>query len=248
MISYAKFLSISALAFLAPTLVFSQVTLPDTLFVKATADHAKEVYSQLTKNYSHLYNGKEYIPFKKNMPEIGTPFFFSEDWEEGQVFYNGELYERVLLRYDLLTDKLIVEHKGHGEIELISEKIKYFQMAGHTYIRWDDKAANKSVIRSGFYDVIYNGTTKVFVKRLKVTEERIETQYSMTLTFKEKNTIIISKKGAYYVIGNKSSALKVFEDQKSALKKFISQNKIKYRKNREEALIKIAGQYDQLTQ
>ena len=247
MISHAKLLSISALAFLAPTLVFSQITLPDTLFVKATVENAKQIYHQSTKSYSRLYNGKEYIEFKKNMPEIGTPFFRSEDWEEGQVFYDGELYEKVFMRYDLLQEKLVVEHKGHGEIELISEKIKYFRIAGHTFVRLEEKIGNKSPISPGFYDLIYDGNTKVYVKRLKITEEKVETQLSIILTFKEKNSVIISKKGAYSLVGNKSSDLKVFGDQKSALKKFISKNKIRYRANREEALVKIAGHYDQLT-
>ncbi len=99
----------------------------------------------------------------------------------------------------------------------------------------------------GFYDLIYSGTTKVLVRRLKVAEERIETQVSMILTFKEKNTITILKNGKYYLAGNKTSALKIFEDQKNALKKFMSKNNIRYRTNREDALIKMAAEYDQLT-
>ena len=243
----SKLLSISAFAFFAPTVVLSQITSPDTLFVQAAVDHAKKVYEQSTKNYSRLYNGKEYIPFKKNMPEIGTLFFHSEEWEEGQVFYDGELYEHVMIRYDLLHEKLIVEHKGYGEIELIDEKIKYFQIDGHTFVRLNSLSDTKSGVNPGFYDLIYDGTSKVFVKRIKVAEERIETQYSMILTFKEKNSILISKNGMFYPAGNKSSVLKVFGDQKSALKKFISKNNIRYGKNREGALIKIAAQYDLLT-
>ena len=241
-----RILSITLFIGLAHTIVFGQVILPDTLFVKSTVDKAKQAYTQSTKNYSHLFNGKEYIEFKKNMQQVGTPFFNSEDWEEGYVFYDDELYEKVPLHYDLLTEKLVVEHLAHGGIELINEKIKFFGIAGHNFVRLEDQANNKRYF--GFYDVIYNGTTtKVFVKRWKVTEEKVETQLSSTITFKEKKSIILLKNGVYNQVGNKSSALKVFGDQKSALKKYISKNKIRYRTNREEALVKIARQYDQLT-
>ena len=242
----AKILVFSVVALLTPFLTFGQPELPDTLYVKAATDYAKDIYYLSTKDHSNLYNGKEYIAFKKNMPEVGTLFFNSDDWEEGHVFYDGELYEKVTMRFDLLREKVVVEHKGQGEIELISEKIKYFGIAGHTFLESANNNETKS-LSSGFYDLIYDGTTKVFVRRLKVAEERIETQVSMILTFKEKNTISILKSGKFYEVGNKSSAIKIFGDQKSALKKFMSKNNIRYRANREEALIKMAEQYDQLT-
>ncbi len=242
----AQILVFTVSALLIHSLVIAQPGLPDTLHVKAATDHAKDIYYQSGKDHSNLYNGKEYIAFKKNMPEVGTLFFHSDDWEEGHVFYDGELYEKVSMRFDLLREKIVIEHKGQGEIELISEKIKYVRIAGHTFLESSNNNVTKS-LSSGFYDLIYDGITKVFVRRLKVAEERIETQVSMILTFKEKNTIHILKNDKYYVVGNKSSALKIFGDQKSALKKFMSKNNIRYRANREDALIRMAGQYDQLT-
>jgi hypothetical protein len=245
---HLKFQGVLVLTFLVHILAFPQIhTPPDTLFLRAAIDHAKNTYEETTKSYSRLYNGKEYIEFKKNMPEIGTLFFHSDEWEEGRVLYDGELYENVLMRFDLLTEKLVVEHKGYGEIELISEKINYFEIVGHTFIRQVDQPGAKSLITPGFYDLIYEGNTRVLVKRWKVTEERVETQFSMILTFKEKNAIYIFKAGKYYPVSRKSSVLKVFDDQKSALKKFISKNHIKYRGNREDALVKIAGHYDELS-
>jgi len=236
--------SIAALIF--PCLVFSQPQLTDSLYVKAATDYAKVIYFQSTNDYSNLYNGKEYIAFKKKMPEVGTLFFNSDDWADGQVFYDGELYENVPMRLDLLHEKLLVENKSHGQIELISEKIKFFVIDGHTFLGSNNNEEIKS-LSLGFYDLIYSGTTKVLVRRLKLAEERIETQVSMILTFKEKNTITILKNGKFYLVGNKSSALKIFEDQKNALKKFMSKNNIRYRSNREDALIKMAREYDQLT-
>lgn len=242
-----KLLFISVVAFLVPISAFAQPALTDTLFVNVSTEKAIAVYNKSNKNYSHLYNGREFIPFKKNMPEVGTPYFYSEDWEEADVYYDGELYEHVNLRYDILREKVAVEHPGYSDIELINEKIKYFIMAGHTFVRLDSKLGNKPVISPGFYDELYNNTSKVYVKRLKVTEERIETQVSIILTYKEKNTYIVNKNGTYHIVGNKASVLKVFGDQKSALRKFISKNKIKYRNNREAALVKIVGYYDEIS-
>ena len=242
-----KLLSVAATVCLAPSFTFSQPTAPDTLFLKTSIDHVRDVYDQSTKSYSQLYNGKEYVAIKKNMPEVGTMFFLSEEWEEGAVHYDGVLYERVSMRYDQLHDKLVIEHKGYSEIELISEKIKHFDLLHHTFVRIDPNPTMKSIISPGFYDLIYDGQSKVLVKRLKVAEERVETQTSMILTYKEKNSVFIFKGGRYHMVNNKSSVLKIFEDQKSALKKFISKNHIKYKKNKEGALIQIAREYDDLS-
>ena len=69
----------------------------------------------------------------------------------------------------------------------------------------------------------------------------------MILTYKEKNSFFILKGERYHLVNNKSSVLKVFEDQKSALKKFISKNHLKYKNNKESALIQIAREYDELS-
>ena len=56
----------------------------------------------------------------------------------------------------------------------------------------------------------------------------------------------IKKDGIYHPIHSKRAALNVFEDQKKLLKKHLRDQRIKYRKAKENAIVQMAIKYDQL--
>jgi len=39
--------------------------------------------------------------------ECGHPYFESDDWVEGTVHYDGDLYEGVAILYDLVSEKVV---------------------------------------------------------------------------------------------------------------------------------------------
>jgi hypothetical protein len=56
----------------------------------------------------------------------------------------------------------------------------------------------------------------------------------------------VRKNNTYYPISSQGSLLSVFKDKKKELQQYIRSNEIKYRKEPEDAMVKIATYYDHL--
>lgn len=227
------------------SLVHGQQTNIDSISRQDAINRTKENYQVTIAGNAQVFNGVEYIdPFQKKILD-GNPYFLTDEWQNGFVLYGGHLFENVSLRYNLFEGKLIIEHtQSHVPIELIIEKIKYFGLANHTFVRLST-ATDQSQPKDEFYDHLYAGKTNVYVRRFKTFNEIID-QKTMVTKFTEKTKIFLFKDKKYYAITSKSSAMNAFGEDKSLIKKFISQNKINFRSNPETALVAMANYYDEL--
>jgi len=225
--------------------LFGQGASIDSTFVERSLGNAIAMYTVSIRDQALLFNGVE----SKALPEPyeGFPFFGSEYVEPGSILYDGELYKNIPLQYDLVKDELIIEHYDQkGYVSMIKPhqtKVASFQLLDHTFIRIiGDSTAG--VLRDGFYDVLYDGDIKVLAKRKKNVSEDISLS-QLTVSFIEKNNYFIAKGGKYYSVKNKGSMIKVLQDQKKSLNQFVSKNKLNFKSNREQAMVKLAAYYDQ---
>ena len=160
----------------------------------------------------------------------------------GTIIYDEEFYENVPLFYDLNRDKVITEHSINGaKLELISEKIVRFSLAGHTFQRL--KRDESKIISEGFYDVLYDGKTKVYVKREKSLQQRVESN-DIIFNFEQKNRVYVFKDGVYHPVRKKSTLLEVFKDKKPEVRAFLNKSGVKYKADRENAITRVAEFYD----
>jgi len=207
----------------------------------ATGGPAKLFYSSINEN-AHLYNGTEYIMYDQHIK--GDPYYSIADMKEGSVFYDGTLYQNVPMLYELTTGNLVIRQYNNGVLmNLINEKIGYFTLLNHTFIHLVPDSAN-NIISNGFYDRIYNGSAVVYVKRQKIAFEDPST---FEKSFIIKDRYFIYKGNSCYPVSDESDVLKVFKDKKKDISKYLRQNKIKFKKDREFAMVKMAEYYDQLT-
>jgi hypothetical protein len=100
-------------------------------------------------------------------------------------------------------------------------------------------------MRTGFYDVVYGGKSRTLVRRTKSRQEKIVDKRVIAY-YPEKNFFYVFKDGRYHSVHTKKSALELFEDRKRELRKVLRENKIKFRKNREMAIVKMVETYDNL--
>lgn len=215
---------------------------PDTAFLTLANQNQKKIYDQFIYGQSRLYNGSEYHDYLSRNDE--HPYFGVDDWAYGDILYDDELYTNVPMFYDLSRDKVISEHILNGsKLELVSEKIQRFSMTGHTFVRLQkDK---NGTIATGFYDRLYNGQTKVFARREKALQQRVESNDIIAL-FEEHNRLFILKNERYLPVKKKGSVLDAFEDQKQEIKSFINKNKIRFKSTRETDIVRVAEYYDTL--
>ena len=138
-------------------------------------------------------------------------------------------------------DKVITEHySSRQKIQLIDDKIVYFILKEHRFVHLPGEG-----IRKGFYEMVYEGPTKVYVRREKNLQEKI-TGGELIRTFDEKTLYYIFKQDTYYLVKNKRAILNVLHDRKPELNQFISKNHIQFKSNREKNFATLAEYYDSI--
>lgn len=196
---------------------------------------------------SRLYNGTEYNFYD---PIIKGNAYFSDvnAFTPGSVFYDGTFFSGVPMLYDIYSDKVVTLLYNHfSKFSLAKEKVQSFDILGHHFVNINaDTLTNNLVIKSGFYDELYNGKTQVLAKR----EKNIQTATSGILGpesyFNPVKNYYLRKNNIYYTITGKGSMLGVLKDKKKEIQQYIKTNQIKFGDDPEGAMVKIASYYDHL--
>ena len=219
---------------------FSQSIQADTVFLAQATQNEIALYSKAMVAQSHLYNGTEYGEYRPLKEE--NPFFLSvSDWTDGSIYYDGWLYQNTPLLYDISTDKVIAEHySSRKKIQLIDDKVEWFALQTHRFVHLRDERLPK-----GFYELLHDGITKVYVKRIKSYQQEIS-GLEIIRTFDEKSLFYIFKQNNFYLVKNKKTVMAVFRDRKSELNQFISKNHIRFKSNREKSISTLAEFYDRI--
>lgn len=236
-----------ALLFLSGStpLAFSQSAPADSALVQQSVAQAYARYRADMHMHAHLYNGSEYVDYDNYID--GHQYFESDEWEEGNVHYDGTLYRGVPLLYDVKLDQVITENLvGPLRIRLVGEKVRYFDLLGHTFVRIVADSTQQGGVRTGFYDRLYDGNVQVLSKRVKLIHEQISSG-RVERNFFSRDRYFIRKGGQFYSVKRKGSVLKVFDDRKKELQRFLRERKLRYKKDPESAMVQLARQYDALT-
>lgn len=236
-------LFLSFIALVVSLSAFPQVP-NDTAFVVTAMKNTIQLHEAALGAQAKLYNGSKYLAPAHTLEE--HPYFFSEDWITGSVFYDGELFRNVSLMYDLFNNSLITEHipSGHA-IQLIPEKLQYFTLGNHYFERIENESVANSLPQTDFYQVLYGGETKILARRQKTLYEKIH-ETTIERFFEEKSRYFILRNGVYFPVRSKTSVLKLLQDKKQDLKKFIKQKHMPFSQHRELLLKDLVEYYDTL--
>lgn len=135
---------------LAPLATLAQQVLPDSIvYENALASTSNKAMRSLKK----INNGNEYIAIAYSLKH-GHPFFATEHIQSGSLTYYGVDYANVDFQFDLITNKLVLEHVSGRKISLINEKVSHFILDGKLFRRID---ANQRRITPGFYQFLVDG-------------------------------------------------------------------------------------------
>lgn len=242
-----RFLPVCAVAALSciPVVLQAQTAQPKTDFLQQATASAVKSYQDVIGMQALLYNGSEYKAENKSYLE-GHAYFNSKSFEQGTIAYDGVVFTNVPLLYDVVLDEVITVHPVSGlSQKLVKHKISAFNLPNYGFVHLKPEDVDAKVLKPGLYSLLYDGKTKVLLRREKSIQERA-TAYGMEGKYKGSDKFYIQKDGAFYQVGSKGSALNVFRDEKKQLKKFMREKSINYRANREAALVKIAEHYDSL--
>lgn len=225
---------------------FGQSTVSDTTNLNDIKARAVLSFNKTIGEASRLYSGREYFPYDATIK--GNAYYPSTvtTWLNGEVNYDGIVYKDVPLLYDTYKDEVVsLLYNKFSKYALLSERVHDFTVLSHHFIRImaDSLKNDKAGITTGFYDQLYKGKTEVLARHTKNIQTNTSS-FGVESYFLEKQEYYVKKGNTYYSVSGQGSFLKLFKDKKAELKQYMRDYKIKFNKDPEYAMVKLASYYD----
>ena len=238
---HMKFVCIFLLTLLLQR-VSAQFAPGDSALLSMGTHNAAEAYNDRVKGNLHLYNGTEYRRPGNGIK--GIPFFITDSLVTGAIFYDGSLYTHVPLRYDMVTDDVITNNYTQDkELKLVPEKISYFLLPEHAFVRITADSTMPSFITTGLYEKLYEGKMTVLARRSKLARPLPD---NINKEYVQYDDYFVLLNNIFYKAGNSNDFLRTMEDKKEEIRKYIKEQHIRFNKNREASMVKLADYYSQL--
>ena len=117
------------------------------------------------QDLSTLYRGRSPLqyPFKYN----GTIYLESRLFSDGSVFYNGKLYENVLLNIDAYRQEVqVIASKAATPVVLYREQTAWIKAYGKIFVNLQYMGYKEAPV--GFFELVKDGEVPVFLQEKKV--------------------------------------------------------------------------------
>ena len=167
-----------------------------------------------------VYNGHQFEDMYRS-GRTDFRFYESPNYLKGDVYYGGQDYYNLDLKYDLVGDQVIVKSTGELnflEIQLIKQKVERFRIRDRNFVYYN---ANE-VVEAGFYEEAYKDEDNVLlVKYIKSPRERFRNNY-VSYTFKEEQVYFIKSGETTKKINRVGDIRRLFKDRSELLKSYPS--------------------------
>lgn len=221
----------------------AQNLISDSAFVDRARNQAISSYYKFTGNQARLYNGLDHSGYFNSIK--GTAYYLNDSLLNGSIHYDGLSFSPVLMKYDLYKDEVVIKHFSGLQISLLSEKIKEFNFRDHHFVRYIYDSIARVGIPTGIYDHLYEGKKMLMlVRRVKKLEEKVTDEISRE--FISDDRYYMFRDGKYISFKSKKSFLKLFGSRAREVKKQLRRSGIRYKANREAAILEGAKYYDSL--
>ena len=160
--------------------------------------------------------------------------FKSARWIDGEIYFRGELYKEIPMKYDLYSDQLTVLNIAGSPLQPIVPNqvdIVYFNLDGDLFLNLSDEEAPEGV--GGIYHILYSGEgVRLLAKRVKrqVVEGR-------QLQFVTSDKVFIQSGDQFTRLKSKKSFFLAFAAYKSEIKSFTSSRGLRIKPTNENSLI-----------
>lgn len=190
-----------------------------------------------------LYNGRAWRNLYYKIR--GDQFLFSTEFLAGSVTVEGRTFKNLPFKYDIFNDELLTITEHNIILQLNKEMIDLFTMKYQDRI-FNFKRLNADSLNalSGFVNVLYDGSTSLYVKyRKEILLLAVENKYDM---FNQVNRIFVQKNGKIFRVDSKAELLKLLEDQKRMVRSFIRSSKLRISRRNPDSFKPVIEYYDKL--
>lgn len=229
-----------ALAALWGKALLAQASVADTALYREGVAAAVATYHQALGAQAPLYNGVEHMRYPPSIE--GLPYYLVDNWQNATIKYDDVVYRDVPVRYDLVKDAVIVGHpNGFQSFYLFSPRVEHFAIGGSTFV-YLAKDSAKGAPAPGFYQVLTRGPMTVLARRSRRIEERLQDRLQHFVTT---DRYYVLKDGVYYSPRKEGELLELAGERRKEARQLLKQRGIRYRKFPEQAILAVAGFYNQ---
>ncbi|HSZ34909.1 MAG TPA: hypothetical protein VK772_16450 [Puia sp.] len=215
----------------------------DSIFFQTAVDHTVAVYYDQLGDQSRLFNGSLYAGLDLTFQK-GSPFFLSDKPSAGSVVYDSIYYPNLAIFYEDYRQTLVVVDHAFP-LRLINEKVSAFNIADH-HFEYVFSDLNRGIATAGFYEVLYNGRSRLLKHTSKKIREVLSTSEGLRRYMDEFNDYYIKGRSSYFNVSSKRELFKFVGVHKKEIQRFIRKNNLDFRDDKDNTLSKVAAYYDQI--
>jgi len=230
-------------ASLSPHYVSAQSQQEDSIFYQSALTHTISVYFEQLGDQSRLFNGSLYAPIDLTFQK-GSPYFISDKPSNGSVVYDSIFYPNLAIFYDDYRQYLVVIDHAF-QLQLVNEKVSSFNIADHHFEYVFSGGLNKGIPVSAFYEVLYNGRSRLLKHTSKKIREVLSTN-ELRRYMDEFEDYYIRRRNEYTIVNSKRELLNFMNDHKKEIQRFMRKNKLDFQNDKDNTLSQVAAYYDQI--
>ena len=204
-------------------------------------------YRRFMGNSAQIYTGPQYVEYYLQINK-GHPFFLNTDFNPGSVHFDNLLYEDLLIKYDIVENKIVLLNPSTiFRPSLSNDKVDYFTIKDHLFIKLEKDYNHIGLPKSGFYEVLFRGAHLALLKKEnKSIQEDLNFGVSSIRYVESSVNFYIEKGNTYYPVNRKGQILDLFKDKKSELRQYIRKNHPDFSNDYDNAILNLVSYYESL--
>jgi hypothetical protein len=215
----------------------------DSTWRAAAIDQLVNLYTDSVNENLRLYEGFEFASGYRR--SAGHPFFEFEQPHKARIVYKENVYDGVYLAYDITKDEVIsVNPLSKQFIQLIKSKVNSFVIEGHIFVHLRRDSTQAAFPGEGFYELLLEGPVNVYAKRRKSLRQPPRAEE--LARFVPTNTYYVEKDGTYFAVDSRRALLKVCDEHRNEVSKFMQLEKLDFKHDREQSIIRVVRFYERL--
>jgi hypothetical protein len=223
----------------------AQDSVADSTYSKAAYNNAVTSYHKYTDKQARLYNGFLHIGYSNKIE--GVAYWPDNTWQKGSVVYDGVYFPDVSMLFDIYKDELVILHFHRLLLTLHNEKVKEFTFGNYHFVRIQRDSSKHVTLNAGFYQQMYKSNNITLLgRRVKLLEETITDV--LIQKFIPKNFYYINRNNTWYAVKTYGDLRDILKEKSKEIKQHLKKNKVRWRKDRERALVLAVQYFDAITQ
>lgn len=208
----------------------TQEPVADTSLTAIAKQNAILNVKERARAYDLLYQGIEYLFYGHGID--GHPYYETDSFRRGSVWYNGLEFDDADLLYDISRDQLIIPYRySTGMLQLVTAKISRFSIGGQSFIQVSSDTNLVNTPEEGFYELVYDSkSVQLLVKHRK--DIKVPAKTDAKPFFNYVATYFIKKNNRFYLIRGEKDVLAMMPEKKAEIKKIVKEQQLSFRKNK----------------